>query len=433
MKLFVTVLEETVERAIETIRGLPADHDGVEIRAERFPSLDLHALRASTGKPLILTRRSVPEQPAGPLSPAITRAALEAGIDFVDVEWREGVEIFAPERTVLSHHDYQSVRDVKRILTAMRTHGCAHTKVAATPQTFAGNNALLELLGSPGTTVIGMGERGLYSRILAPFRGSELAFVAATAVAAPGQLTLERALEIYGARREKLEAKRVFAIVGNPAGHSLSPSIHNALFREEGVSAAYTIASVERFEEITEPFLHGEPAGLSVTAPFKEEAFAFAVASGAEIGENASLARAVNTLVNVGSRILADNTDVDGFEALIPAARKAAVIGAGGTARAALVALGRASIRATVFNRTASKGDEPLEALAGFGADLIVNTLPADVEITIPACDTYVEAAYGGAMRQVSARTHIGGLELLRAQAVRQHELFLRVFSGGAS
>src|ERR1051325_460901 len=268
MRLFVTVFD------LEAIR---ADHDGVELRAETIPDLDLHALRAATAKPIILTYR-------GSRVPDVSKA-LSAGIDYVDVEWREDVEIVAPEGTVLSHHDYEGMRDVEAIFAKMKARGCAYTKLAATPMNFADNERLLRLL--PGT-VIGMGERGLYSRILAPFLGSELVFVAANAIAAPGQLTLERALEIYS--REPQHAERVFAIVGNPAGHSLSPTIHNRLFREKGVSAAYTIASIESFAEITDAFLRGEPCGLSVTAPFKEDAFMFAREQGAEIGSNAERA-----------------------------------------------------------------------------------------------------------------------------------------------
>jgi 3-dehydroquinate dehydratase / shikimate dehydrogenase len=382
----------------------------VEVRAERFTGIDLHGIRAATTKPIILTYRG---QHVGR---SIVARAIEAGIDFVDVEWREGIEISMPERTVLSHHDYDGMRDVERIMKAMRARHCAYTKLAATPRNFADNERLLAML--PGT-VIGMGEHGLYSRILAPFQGSELTFVAATNMAAPGQLTLERALEIFG--RGDLRADRVFAVVGNPAGHSLSPTIHNRLFREKNVPAAYTIASIERFAEITEAFLRGEPCGLSVTAPFKEEAFDFAVAHGAEVGENATRARAVNTLVNLGDkRILADNTDVDGFAALLPNATKAAVIGAGATARAALVALANAGIPATVYNRTVSKGDLPLDALKDFDGDLLINTLPLGANVSIPPCATVIEAAYGAGNR--------GGLALLEAQAVRQHHLFMKVF-----
>jgi shikimate 5-dehydrogenase len=326
---------------------------------------------------------------------------------------------------VLSHHDYEGIRDVDLIFEKMRARNCAHTKLAATPWNFDDNLRLLSLL--PGT-VIGMGERGLYSRILAPFLGSELVFVAATNIAAPGQLTLERALEIYG--REPQRAEKVFAVAGNPAGHSLSPSIHNRLFREKGVPAAYTIASIERFGEIAEAFLNGKLSGLSVTSPFKDDAYAFARARNFDLGENAQRARSVNTLVNIDGRVIADNTDVDGFAALIPHASKAAIAGAGGTARAARVACENAGIPSTIFNRTASKGDAPLEALADFDGDLIINTLPSGVHAAIPQCRTYIEAAYGGEARHVACERRIGGLELLHAQAVRQHELFMKVFHG---
>lgn len=408
MKMIVTIYEATAEAALEAIRGLPPEHDGVEVRAERFPSIDLHAVRAATAKPIILTYRGsrVPD----------VEAALNAGIDFVDVEWHEGVDVARPERTVLSHHDYEGMRDVESIMAKMRALGCAHTKLAATPRDFADNERLLALL--PGT-VIGMGERGLYSRILAPFRGSELTFVAATNLGAPGQVTLERAREIYW----PVHAEKVFAVAGNPAGHSLSPVIHNRLFREKNVPAAYTIASIESFDEITAAFLRGEPCGLSVTTPFKEDAFAFA----REHAPNAIRAKSVNTLVNLGGTIIADNTDVDGFAALIEGT-KAAVIGAGPTARAALVALEDKGIPATVFNRTASKGDAPLESLRTFDGDLIINTLPAGVDVAIPPCRVYIEAAYGGAPRPVECERRIGGLELLHAQAVRQHQLFMKVF-----
>lgn len=419
MKLVATVLEATCEAAINAIRAVTLPHDMIEVRAERFPSIDLAAIRAATSKPIILTYRNVRTPPA-------SRQALDAGIDLVDVEWPNRVDV--PERTVLSHHDFDGMRDVESIMAGMRAVGCRHTKLAATPHSFADNERLLQLL--PGT-IIGMGERGLYSRILAPFVGSELAFVAAGHVAAPGQLTLARALEIYGERPQ--QAQRVFAVVGNPAGHSLSPVIHNGLFRDKGVPAAYTIASIESFDEITSAFLRGNPCGLSVTTPFKEDALRI----DAEVGENARRARAVNTLVNVRGRILADNTDVDGFAMLIagstvagrtdhPSTRhtEAAVLGAGPTARAALVALEDAKIPTVSYNRA------NMHTLGKFGGDLIINTLPPEAEVAIPRCRTYIEAAYSGESRQVDAESRFTGLDLLHAQAVRQHQLFMKVFDG---
>lgn len=423
MKLVVTVRESTTAATVAAVRAIRHEHDWVEVRAEAITDADLHAIRAATRRPILLTMRATPEMPQVP--PVDAHAAIAAGIDYVDVEWRDGVDIAVPERTVLSHHDFEGVRDVEAIMTSMRARGCAFTKLAATPHDFEDNRRLLELL--PGT-VIGMGERGLYSRILAPFRGSELVFVAATQAAAPGQLTLERALEIYG--RHPIRAEKVFAVVGNPAGHSLSPVIHNQLFRDKGVSAAYTIASFERFGEVAEAFRSGELCGLSVTAPFKDDAYAFARALNADVGENALRARAVNTLVNLEGRLLADNTDVDGFAALIPEGlRSAAIVGAGGTARAARVALENAGIPSTMYNRTAARADAPLDALASFEGDLVINTLPGGTGVPIPRCRVYIEAAYGGDPRAVEAEQRIDGLALLHAQARRQHELFMRVFA----
>jgi 3-dehydroquinate dehydratase/shikimate dehydrogenase len=417
MKLVVTIYEETFDAALGAIRGLSADHDMVEIRAERFGAIDLQALRNATAKPVILTYRggSAPDPDA----------AIAAGIDFIDVEWREDLHLDLPrERVVLSHHDYDSMPDVESLLAKMRAFGCAHTKLAVTPKTLDDNLRLLRSL-EPGTTVIGMGEQGLYSRILAPFRGSELTFVAATNSAAPGQLTLDRALQIYGSDRESLHATHVFAIAGNPAGHSLSPAIHNPLFREKGVDAAYTIASFESFGEIVRAFEAGEIRGLSITAPFKEEAFAYAGRSGAHVRHNARDAESVNTLVTMRDGcVVADNTDVDGFASLIGGAKSVAIVGAGGTARAAFVALSRAGANVRVFNRSQRpfpQAIEPLDALARFDGDLVINTLPHGADVELPRGVRTIEAKYSGAAGS--------GFDLLRAQAVRQNELFVEALS----
>jgi hypothetical protein len=71
-----------------------------------------------------------------------------------------------------------------------------------------------------------------------------------------------------------------------------------------------------------------------------------------------------------------------------------------------------------------------------FEGDLIINTLPAGVEIAIPRVANYLEAAYGS--RTLSPRAGRGWLEepgegptgdrLLHAQAIRQNELFLQAF-----
>jgi 3-dehydroquinate dehydratase type I len=396
MKLVATIYEQTFDAALAAI---PSNCDLVELRAEHLGAIDLHALRAATPKPIILTYR-------GGAAPAPLEA-IDAGIDFIDVEWKPELRIDLPrERVVLSHHDYEGFELAP--VAAMRAHGCAYTKLAVTPQSLDDNFRLLE--HARDLTVIGMGERGLFSRILAPFRGSELTFVAAGQSAAPGQLTLDRALAIYGDDREHVHATHIFAIAGNPAGHSLSPTIHNPLFRKHGVDAAYTIASFETFEEIVS---RREIRGLSVTAPFKEIAMRYAD----RLGENAREAGAINTLVRMrDGSTFGDNTDVDGFLALIGHPKNVAIVGAGGTARAALVACRRIGANVRVFNRSQRElASEPLDALQSFDGDLIIDTLP--VAIDLPDIPT-ITARYPG-----------GGEALLQAQAIRQNEIFIEALT----
>ena len=63
------------------------------------------------------------------------------------------------------------------------------------------------------------------------------------------------------------------------------------------------------------------------------------------------------------------------------------------------------------------------DALSRFDGDLIINALPAGVEVQIPPVATIIEAAYSG------ARTPDSGRRLLEAQAIRQNELFVRACS----
>ena len=160
MKLFVT----TFDLRPDAVRALASrDCDGVELRAEAAEALvDMAALRAVTSKPLLLTYRGMR------VGDAQIEAAIQAGIDFVDVEWNEGVDITRyRQRVVLSHHDYEGVPDdLEALIDAMLARGCAETKLAVTPRSFADNERLMRALKRrPGLTLFGMGERGLYSRM----------------------------------------------------------------------------------------------------------------------------------------------------------------------------------------------------------------------------------------------------------------------------
>lgn len=163
---------------------------------------------------------------------------------------------------------------------------------------------------------------------------------------------------------------RVAAVIGDPVAHSLSPTIHNAAFVATGLDWVFVALPVAA--GATDVALAGARAlgvaGLSVTTPHKDAA---AAAVDRCDGDAAKLG-AVNCVVREGSRLVGHNTDGAGFvdslrhdEGLDPAGHRALVLGAGGAARAVVLALASAgAAEVVVVNRTGSRA-EAAAALAG--------------------------------------------------------------------
>ncbi|MBA2496552.1 MAG: shikimate dehydrogenase, partial [Acidimicrobiia bacterium] len=142
-------------------------------------------------------------------------------------------------------------------------------------------------------------------------------------------------------------ATRVAGVIGAPVRHSLSPALHNAAFAATGldwVYVAFEVAGgdVGRALDGVRAFGLG---GLSVTMPHKADAAALVD----ECSEDAVLLGAVNCVVPLdGGRLRGENTDGGGFVDSLaevgvdPRGMCCAVLGAGGAARAVIVALARA-------------------------------------------------------------------------------------------
>ena len=147
-------------------------------------------------------------------------------------------------------------------------------------------------------------------------------------------------------------------IAGMPVAHSRSPQMHNAAFRALGLDGWRYVKlpiAPERFEETVRALPASGYRGINATIPHKAAALAVAdVASPA-----ASAIGAANTLTFEDGRILADNTDAQGFLDAMgesPAGRTALVLGAGGAARAVAWALREAgAARVAVWNRTSER------------------------------------------------------------------------------
>jgi shikimate dehydrogenase len=245
------------------------------------------------------------------------------------------------------------------------------------------------------------------------------------------------------------------AVLGSPIAHSRSPQLHLAAYRALGLTD-WTYDRIECTADELPSLVGGfgpEWVGASVTMPGKFAALGFAD----ERTTRAELVGSANTLVRTDAGWRADNTDVDGVTGALGAAlegnpsdvERAAVLGSGGTAPAALVGLvelGAADVSIVSRNRERA---EPLLALgARLGVsvrwvalgtplgdvDAIINTLPASVAAehaaTVAGAWLLLDAIYEPwptPLAEVVAAAGgrvISGLEMLLHQAFAQVEQF---------
>ncbi|HEX2850872.1 MAG TPA: shikimate dehydrogenase [Acidimicrobiales bacterium] len=189
-------------------------------------------------------------------------------------------------------------------------------------------------------------------------------------------------------------ATRVAGVIGDPVAHSLSPALHNAAFQALGLDWVYAAFPVPAGAANAVAAVAGMRAlgiaGLNVTMPHQAE-----VIRGLDrLSPTAQRLHAVNTIHWEGDDLVGDNTDGAGFldalrydEGFDVADRTAVVFGAGGAARAVVLALaGAGAAEIVVVNRTAATGAQCV-ALAGDAgrlgderdvpsADVVVNATP---------------------------------------------------------
>ena len=144
-----------------------------------------------------------------------------------------------------------------------------------------------------------------------------------------------------------------FALIGYPLGHSLSKIIHEAAFKSLGINATYEILETPPDDLVDRiKFLKTNGyKGFNVTIPLKLPISLFVN----EVDKYADLARAINTVyIEADKTLKAYNTDVIGFKRAIPtdinlAGKKVAILGTGGAAHAACIALTECNVKEIAF------------------------------------------------------------------------------------
>ena len=185
------------------------------------------------------------------------------------------------------------------------------------------------------------------------------------------------------------------AVIGSPVGHSLSPAIHNAAFRALGLPWVFVAWEVPEgyAPEALESMERFGVAGLSVTMPHKS-AVAQALDS---LTEEAEMLGAVNcvareTGADGGTKLIGHNTDGYGIIASLredadfaPENSDCLVLGAGGAARAAVLALANAgAARVAVANRTPERAEQAA-ALAGDKGEVVPADAAGEFDLVVNA------------------------------------------------
>ena len=245
-----------------------------------------------------------------------------------------------------------------------------------------------------------MGELGIISRILYKRFGSYLTFASLRTgkESAPGQINIHELLNTYQAKKQDKHSA-IYGLIGNPVSHSISPIIHNTLFREMNFNGIYVPFKVDTIGDFMREFRKLDIKGYSVTIPHKESVINHLDA----IDPMAKKIGAVNTIVNTGGQLVGFNTDCEAAIKVLegvsrgerPFARtkdaylkgkKVTLVGAGGVARAIAFGLKERQAQITIINRNYERAQSLARDVGCFSkefndpqaldTDILINATP---------------------------------------------------------
>ncbi len=467
----------------------------LELRTDYLEGLNIDKLREliatakETALPIIVTCRDAGEGGQNNLNPPLRRQilaeAIKLGADFIDCELanfqkkdfgetiKKALLENSKTKLILSAHNFQGRFEN---LAAIYEQIFAAWPAAIAKTAYQAHHIndcfeALDILKKYGrkSIAICMGQAGIISRIIAKKLDAFLTFASTCEnhQTAAGQLTIEEMKKMY--RFDTISSKtELYGVIGEPVEHSIGPAVHNGCFEAEKMDKVYLPLLVTGGQKEFNEFIDNITArgwldfkGFSVTIPHKTNALEYARAKGEYIEPLAIKIGAVNTLtVGFNERITGYNTDYSGaMDALTQAmgirkkqlhSKIAAVIGAGGAARAVITGLADGGAKITIYNRTVSKAqslaDEfgchwaGLEAIEKLDAEIVINCTsigmyPKTDASPVPTkClkssmvvfDTVynpLETLLLKQAKQAGAKT-VSGVEMFIGQAAEQFKLF---------
>lgn len=498
MRISVPISASEPHQVLAQARAaLDAGADILEFRTDYLeglsPEMAISLIGQIQGLPgrnaLLVTCRDAREGGAnaypGELRADILKVAIEHGADFVDCEFsnfRQGaagetlsavLQRYPNTRLVLSTHQfdgpfadlqgqYQAIRRAcpqaipKLVYTAHHINDC-----------FAAFDLLHQTEGD--RIVLCMGQAGLITRVTACRFGAFLTFASLDddQATAPGQLTIQQLKALLPL--QGLDTRtRLFGIIADPVGHSLSPALHNASLQASGFNGLYLPLLVQGGQDglfgfldnlIARPWLGFK--GFSVTLPHKQHALAYVEQQGGAVEPLCAKIGASNTLIiSDQGGFQAFNTDYGGaMDAVVNslnlsrgalAGVSVAIVGAGGVSRAIVAGFCDAGAQVKIYNRTLAKAERlagefacefaPIGALQDLQADLLINctsigmhprveATPVPGELLQPdmaVFDTIYNPLSTRLLELARARgaRTIDGVAMFVAQALTQYRLF---------
>ena len=158
-----------------------------------------------------------------------------------------------------------------------------------------------------------------------------------------------------------MKNKKLYAIIGKPVTHSLSPVLHNHWFNKYNIEASYSLIDIDDhdLQSVIEKIKSKKLHGVNVTLPYKQKIIPYLD----RLINDARLTNSVNTIyLDNNNTVVGENTDVYGLQAaylkeiVSENNRKALVIGAGGVSPSVIFSLKKSNIQnISIVNRTHDK------------------------------------------------------------------------------
>src|SRR6476646_2212727 len=393
----------------------------------------------------------------------ILEAAHEAGAQALDIEIESAencenqlAHLRSEAYLVLSYHNYGGtpprLESVLRRMAAIPAHAY---KVVTTARKPSDNSRVLSLARSHPkipTVLLAMGETGFPTRVLSPAFGGLYTYAAPNMAGgtASGQVSAKKLRGMYRVGKLSRDGK-IYGVIADPVGHSISPAVHNRAFQARRVDAVYLPFLVHP-GQLKDFFVMAEElplAGFSVTIPHKQKILRYLD----WVDPVARRIGAVNTVWRKAGKWRGANTDAPGVTSPLERhvrLNKASVlvVGNGGAARGAVFALAAAGSKLAVTGRNLDRvralastcGAEALsrDQAAARSFDALVHATPLGMAPNIEKCffdgripsqlvfDMVYTPRETMLLRRAKAQGAevIAGIEMFLEQAGRQFEIF---------